>query len=307
MTAIAEAPLAPSTKLRPLWEQALVYVVVGLPTIGLVVGVWLAATHGGISAVDVGIALAFYLLSGFGITVGFHRYFTHQSFKARRGLKIALAVCGSLALEGPVIRWVADHRKHHAHSDGDEDPHSPWRFGRSTRGLLRGLWWAHTGWLFDREQTSARRWAPDLIADRDLMRLNKLFPVLALSSLIVPTLLGWAITGTAAGAFSAYVWGGLVRILVVHHVTWSINSLCHVVGQKPFRSDDEARNLAWLAIPSFGESWHNLHHADPKLARHGVDKGQVDTSAALIRGFERLGWAYDVKWPEPARLERVRA
>ncbi len=295
-----------STKRRPGWEQALVYVVVGLPMLGLVVAVALAAQFGGISAADAGIAFLFYLISGFGVTIGFHRLFTHGSFKTNRPLKIALAVAGSLALEGPVIRWVADHRKHHAFSDDEGDPHSPWRFGSSTRGLLKGLLWAHTGWLFDREQTSARRWAPDLIADPDLMKINKLFPVIALSSLAVPTLMGYALTGTAMGAFTAYIWGGLVRILVVHHVTWSVNSLCHVIGERPYKTMDKASNVGWLAILSFGESWHNLHHADPKSARHGVEKGQIDTSAAVIELFEKAGWATDVRWPTEKRMARIR-
>ncbi len=296
----------PGTKRRPGWEQALVYLVVGLPMVGLVVAVLLAASYGGISWADAGIAFVFYLLSGFGVTVGFHRFFTHQSFKANRALKIVLAVAGSLSLEGPVIRWVADHRKHHAFSDAEGDPHSPWRFGASTRGLLKGLAWAHTGWLFDREQTSARRWAPDLIADRDIMKVNKLFPVIALSSLLAPTLMGFALTGTAKGAFTAYIWGGLVRILVVHHVTWSVNSLCHVIGERPYKTVDKASNVSWLALVSFGESWHNLHHADPKCARHGVEKGQLDTSAELIRLLEKAGWATDVRWPTEKRMARIR-
>ncbi len=300
------APEMPGTKRRPGWEQALVYVVVGLPVVGLIVAVLLAINYGGISWTDAGIAFVFYLVSGFGVTVGFHRLFTHQAFKTNRPLKIALAIAGSLALEGPVIRWVADHRKHHAYSDAEGDPHSPWRFGSSTRGLLKGLVWAHTGWLFDREQTSARRWAPDLIADPDLMKINKLFPVIALASLLAPTLMGYALTGTAMGAFTAYVWGGLVRILVVHHVTWSINSLCHVIGERPYKTVDKASNVSWLALISFGESWHNLHHADPKCARHGVEKGQLDTSAEVIRLFEKAGWATDVRWPTEKRMARLR-
>ncbi|MBW3639012.1 MAG: fatty acid desaturase, partial [Actinobacteria bacterium] len=291
-----------STKRRPGWEQALVYVVVGLPVVGLIVGVVLAAMFGGISGTDVGIAFLFYLISGFGVTVGFHRLFTHQSFQTNRPLKIALAIAGSLALEGPVIRWVADHRKHHAFSDDEGDPHSPWRFGDSPRALFKGLLWAHTGWLFDREQTSARRWAPDLIADPDLRKINKLFPVIALSSLLAPTLMGYALTGTAMGAFTAYIWGGLVRILVVHHVTWSVNSLCHVIGERPYKTMDQASNVSWLAIVSFGESWHNLHHADPKCARHGVEKRQIDTSAAVIELFEKAGWATNVRWPTEKRM-----
>jgi stearoyl-CoA desaturase (delta-9 desaturase) len=296
----------PGIKSRPGWEIPLVYVVVGLPVVGLVVGIVLATGYGGISLVDAGIALGFYLFTAFGVTVGFHRFFTHQSFKAGRGLKILLAIGGMMALEGGVITWVADHRRHHAFADEEGDPHSPWRYGRSPFGLLRGLWWAHTGWLFDSEKTSARRWAPDLVADPDLIKLNKLFPVFALASLGLPALLGYAFTGTAAGAFSAFIWGALVRILFVHHITWSVNSLCHVIGERPFMTKDKASNVNWLALVSLGESWHNLHHADPKCARHGVEKGQIDPSAGLIRIFEKTGLAWDVRWPTEQRLARIR-
>jgi stearoyl-CoA desaturase (delta-9 desaturase) len=300
------ARTVPGIKSRPGWELPLVYLVVGLPVVGLAVGLVLATQYGGISLVDAGIALGFYLFTAFGVTVGFHRYFTHQSFKTGRTLKIVLAIAGMMALEGGVITWVADHRRHHAYSDDEGDPHSPWRYGRSPLGLLRGLWWAHTGWLFDSEKTSARRWAPDLVADPDLIKLNKLFPVFALASLGLPALIGYAVTGTAAGAFSAFIWGALVRILVVHHVTWSVNSLCHVIGDRPFKTKDQASNVNWLAIVSLGESWHNLHHADPKCARHGVEKGQVDPSAGLIRIFEKLGLVWDVRWPTEQRLARIR-
>jgi stearoyl-CoA desaturase (delta-9 desaturase) len=296
----------PGIKPRPGWELPLVYLVVGLPMVGLVVGIVLAVQHGGISLLDAGIAFGFYLFTAFGITVGFHRFFTHQSFKAGRGLKIVLAIGGMMGLEGGVITWVADHRRHHAFADDEGDPHSPWRYGRSPLGLLRGLWWAHTGWLFDSEKTSARRWAPDLVADPDLIKLNKLFPVFAVASLGLPALIGFAVTGTAGGAFSAFVWGALVRILIVHHITWSVNSLCHVIGERPFTTKDQASNVNWLAIVSLGESWHNLHHADPKSARHGVEKGQIDPSAGLIRIFEKLGLAWDVRWPTEERLARIR-
>jgi stearoyl-CoA desaturase (delta-9 desaturase) len=296
----------PGVKPRPGWELPLVYLVVGLPVVGLVVGIVLATRHGGISITDAALAFGFYLFTAFGITVGFHRFFTHQAFKTHRVLKIVLASAGMMALEGGVITWVADHRRHHAFADDEGDPHSPWRYGRSPFGLVRGLLWAHTGWLFDSEKSSARRWAPDLVADRDLIVLNKLFPLFAIASLGLPALIGYGVTGTAAGAFSAFVWGALVRILVVHHVTWSVNSLCHVIGERPFNTKDEASNVNWLAIVSLGESWHNLHHADPKCARHGVEKGQLDPSAALIKLFERTGLAWDVRWPTEQRLARIR-
>jgi stearoyl-CoA desaturase (delta-9 desaturase) len=309
MTTTDARPVTPTpgVKQRATWEQALVYLVVFLPVVGVGVGAYLAATDGWLSWTDVIVFVAFYLVSGLGITVGFHRYFTHQSFVAKRPLKIALALAGSLALQGPVIRWVADHRRHHAYSDMEGDPHSPWRFGRDGRSLVKGFWWAHTGWLFDREQTSARRWAPDLCADPDLRAVNKAFPIIALASLGLPAVAGFALTGTASGAFSAYVWAGLVRIFLIHHVTWSINSICHVTGTQPFTSKDEARNVRWLAIPSFGESWHNLHHADPKSARHGVNKGEIDTSALLIRSWEKLGWVSEVRWPTEERIARLKA
>lgn len=290
---------------RPLWEMGLVLFVVAAPTVGVPLAAWLALGQG-ISIFDATLTVVLYLVSALGVTIGFHRLFTHKSFTANRPLTIMLAVCGSLALQGPLIRWVADHRRHHAFSDRDGDPHSPWRYGRSGSGLIRGLWHAHTGWLFDRERTSARRWAPDLLADRDVLFVHKAFPLIGIASLAGPTLLGYAVTGTLRGAIATYVWAGLVRAFAVHHVTWSINSLCHVVGKRPFETRDEASNVWWLALPSFGESWHNMHHADPRCARHGVERHQVDVSAGLIRAFEKAGWATDVRWPDEARLARLR-
>jgi stearoyl-CoA desaturase (delta-9 desaturase) len=277
------------------------------PVIALAVGVVLAAFAGiGPGWLDLGLALVFYAITGFGVTVGFHRYFTHRSFKARRPLRIALAVAGSMAVEGSVTSWVADHRRHHAHSDHAGDPHSPWRFGTSRRALIKGIWWAHVGWLFADVESSRARFAPDLEADPDIRRINRIFPVWVLLSLLGPALLGGLITLSWTGAFTAFVWAGLVRMLLLHHVTWAVNSICHVIGKRPFASRDKSGNVAALAILSFGDSWHNLHHAEPTSARHGVDHGQFDLSAELIRGFERLGWAYDVRWPNAQRLDQRR-
>jgi len=256
---------------------------------------------------DIVIALVFYAITGHGITVGFHRYFTHGAFKAKRALKIALGVAGTMAVEGPVIRWVADHRRHHAFSDKEGDPHSPWLHGRGFTGLIKGLFHAHMGWLFDEEQTNQQRFAPDLLADPDIRRINKLFGPLTAVTLLAPALVGGLWSWSWQGALSAFFWAGIVRVGLLHHVTWSVNSICHVVGKQPFRSRDESRNVWWLAIPSMGESWHNLHHAEPTSARHGVDRGQLDTSARLIRALELLGWASDVRWPRAARLDAKRA
>jgi stearoyl-CoA desaturase (Delta-9 desaturase) len=251
---------------------------------------------------DVILALAFYSFTALGITVGFHRLFTHGSFKARRPVRIFLAVAGSMALEGSLTQWVADHRLHHARSDEEGDPHSPWRFGTSKRAIAKGLLFAHVGWLFDGQQTSIARYAPDIAADRDLAWISRRFPWLVTASLLLPAVLGGLITWSWLGALTAFFWAGLVRVALVHHVTWSINSVCHVFGNRPFRTRDNSSNVAWLAIPSFGESWHNLHHAEPTSARHGVLRGQVDISAGIIRTLERTGLAHDVRWPKPERI-----
>jgi stearoyl-CoA desaturase (delta-9 desaturase) len=255
---------------------------------------------------DIVIGAVFYWVSGLGITVGYHRYFTHASFKAKPSLRFALALAGSLALEGPVITWVADHRRHHKYSDKDGDPHSPWRYGTSTRALAKGLWFAHVGWLFDPEQTSQEKFAPDLLSDKRLQWINKWYALLVAFTLLAPAVAGgfWTSAGIFSlhGAVEALFWAGLVRATLLHHVTWSINSICHTWGKKEWESRDRSRNVAWLAIASFGESWHNLHHADPTCARHGALRGQVDQSARLIKWFEKLGWASDVRWPNEQRL-----
>jgi stearoyl-CoA desaturase (delta-9 desaturase) len=255
----------------------------------------------GLSWRDVGIALVAYLVSGFGATVGFHRYFTHGSFKVRRWLRVTLAAVGSLSLEGEVIQWVADHRRHHAYTDREGDPHSPWRYGTSAFGLLRGLYHAHCGWLFQRQWSNRERFAPDLMADRDIVRVDRLFPALAVVSLLTPPLVGGLVSWSWQGAVSGMFWGSLVRVALLHHVTWSINSICHVYGERPFktRAGDRAANFWPLAVLSFGESWHNSHHADPTCARHGVLRGQLDPTARIIRWLEQAGWAYDVRWPRP--------
>ncbi|MDP9418348.1 MAG: fatty acid desaturase, partial [Actinomycetota bacterium] len=212
----------------------------------------------------------------------------------------------------PVVRWVADHRKHHKFSDKEGDPHSPWRYGETVPALLKGLFYAHMGWLFDVEQTPQKQYAPDLRKDRDIVRVSRSFPLLVAVSLLLPPVIGglgaagftgWSWTGAA----TAFFWGSLVRVGLLHHVTWSINSICHAVGEQPFKSRDRSGNVWWLAVLSMGESWHNLHHADPTCARHGVLKGQVDSSARLIRWFELAGWARDVRWPAASRLEARRA
>ena len=286
-------------------EIVTLYVIVLVPFVALaavVPAVW----GWGISWLDIGLAVGFYYLSLLGVTVGYHRHFTHASFKGKRPLRLGLAIAGSMAIQGPVNQWVADHRRHHAFADRAGDPHSPWRYGTDLRSLLKGMFHAHLGWLFDRRKTNQERYAPDLLKDRGLVLISRTFVVWAFLSLAMPAVLGGLITGSWAGAWSAFFWAGLVRAALLHHVTWSINSVCHVVGNRPFVSRDRATNFWPLAILSGGESWHNLHHADPTCARHGVLRGQIDISARVIWVFEKLGLASNVKWPDPVRLAAKR-
>jgi stearoyl-CoA desaturase (delta-9 desaturase) len=286
-------------------ERILLGTFIAVPFLAILVAIPIA-WGGWLGWVDLAIATGMYLISGLGITVGFHRHFTHRAFKANRGTKIALAVAGSLAIEGPVIRWVADHRKHHKYSDKDGDPHSPWRYGETIPALMKGLFYAHMGWMFDVEQTNQKQYAPDLLKDDDIRRISKAFPWLTVISLLLPAVLGGLLSWSWQGAVTGFFWGTLVRVGLLHHVTWSINSICHAVGERPFKSRDKSGNVWWLAVLSGGESWHNLHHADPTCARHGVLRGQVDTSARVIQFCERMGWAYDVRWPSPERIAAKR-
>jgi stearoyl-CoA desaturase (delta-9 desaturase) len=287
------------------FQRFLVGLFVGIPTLALIAAIplawgWALGWH------DVVICAVFYTISGLGITVGYHRYFTHGSFKANTGLRVALAIAGSLAMEGPVITWVSDHRRHHKYSDREGDPHSPWRYGTDTKALAKGLAYAHMLWLFDPNQTSQEKFSPDLLADKNIKAVDKAFGPLIAVSMLLPALIGGLWGMSWQGALTAFFWASLVRIALLHHVTWSINSICHTFGIEEFDVRDKSRNVNWLAIPSFGESWHNLHHADPTCARHGALKGQIDISARVIRWFEQLGWATDVRWPDEERLSAKR-
>src|ERR687890_1005150 len=255
---------------------------------------------------DIFVFLIMYVLTAFGITVGFHRLFTHRSFKTSPFMRGVFAVLGSAAIEGPVISWVADHRKHHAFSDQPGDPHSPHvDHGVGLRGALRGLAHAHVGWLFIHTQRgNRRRYAPDLLADPVVRFVDRTFVLWALGGMVAAFALGWLIGGDLTSALTGLLWGGAVRLLVLHHATFSINSLCHFFGRKDYANDDESRNLAWLALFTFGEAWHNNHHAFPTSAAHGLGRREIDISAGVIWLLERAGLVWDVVRISPGGMAR---
>jgi stearoyl-CoA desaturase (delta-9 desaturase) len=271
-------------------------------TIAAIVLLWNSV----VSTTDLAILAVMYVLTGLGVTVGFHRMLTHRSFQAPKPIEYAFAALGSMAVQGPVMAWVADHRKHHAHADKEGDPHSPHvGHGDGASGVLRGLWHAHVGWLLsDQGQANARKYAPDVYEDRGMRIINRRFPLLVLLSLAIPALAGFVLTGgSAAGAATGLLWGGLVRIFLVHHVTWSVNSVCHFLGTRRFETEDQSTNVAWLSLLSFGESWHHNHHAFPRSAAHGLRRWEqaLDPSALVIKSLEKLGLARNVVRIAPER------
>jgi stearoyl-CoA desaturase (Delta-9 desaturase) len=291
---------------QPVAYEQLDRFLTGLITVGPIVALGVVGWQlwdGLLHRSDLFVFAIMYVLTGLGVTVGFHRLFTHRSFKTSRALRFVFAVLGSAAIEGPVISWVADHRKHHAFSDREGDPHSPHvDHGGGLRGILRGLVHAHVGWLFVHTARGHReRYAPDLVADPVVSFVDRTFFVWALGGLLASFGLGYAIGGTLTAGLTGLLWGGAVRMLVLHHVTYSINSLCHFFGRRSYETGDHSRNLAWLAPLSLGEAWHNNHHAFPTSAFHGLSWRQVDISALVIRSLEGVGLAWDVVRVAPER------
>jgi stearoyl-CoA desaturase (Delta-9 desaturase) len=273
-----------------------------LPIIGLGIAAW-QAWQGWLHFHDIVVFVIAYLATGFGVTVGFHRLFTHRSFKTKPAVKTTLAILGSTAIEGPIISWVADHRKHHTFSDEQGDPHSPHvGHGGGWRGTLRGLFHAHMGWLFiHTERGSKQRFASDLIKDPIVSMVDRTFIIWAVAGLALPFAVGYVIGGTLVAGLTALLWGGAVRVFLVHHITYSINSVCHVFGRRRFETTDESRNVFWLALPTMGEAWHNNHRAFPTSAFHGLRRWELDPSAAVIRALERVGLVWDVVRISPDR------
>jgi stearoyl-CoA desaturase (delta-9 desaturase) len=308
METAAEIRIRTVRERTTFWSRLAGLVAVIVPPVGLVVGTVLLWNRG-VNLALLAVLAVFYVPCGLGITIGWHRYFSHKSFETGRVVKAALAILGSMAMQGPLTQWVTDHRKHHALSDQPGDPHSP-HAGRG-RGLwerARGLWHSHVGWLFSTKGLErGPEYGKDLYDDTMIRWIDRLYLLWVVLTVGLPFAIGWAVFGTWQGATLALVWGGLIRIFMFQHVTFSINSICHMYGKRPFRTRDESRNVWLLALPSFGESWHNGHHAFPASAVHGLERGQVDLSAAVIRGLERIGLVWDVKRPAATQLARRRA
>jgi len=256
-----------------------------------------------VSTADLVIAAVMYLLTAIGITVGFHRLLTHRSFQTFKPIEYLFAILGSMAVQGPAISWVADHRKHHAHTDEEGDPHSPHISpDGGVEGVFAGLWHAHTGWLMSSQgRADWKKYARDLYEDGGMRTISRQFPLLVFASLAVPALAGYLVSGTWVGALTGLLWGGLVRIFFVHHVTWSVNSVCHFLGSRRFVTDDHSTNVFWLALPSLGESWHHNHHAFPRSAVHGLKRWEPDPSGLIIATMERVGLARNVIRISPER------
>jgi stearoyl-CoA desaturase (delta-9 desaturase) len=297
MPAEPAKPLGPLP--TPIWVTNLLAVIV--PFVGLAAAAVLFWGWG-FRWIELGLFLGMYVLTALGITVGYHRLFTHKSFETNRVVQLILAVLGSMAVQGPLLQWVAQHRRHHQHSDHDHDPHSPHMHGAGMLGLVRGLWHAHLGWVFQADPPDLGRYVKDLRQSRTLRFVSALFPLWVVVGLLLPTVLGGLLTWSWTGALLGLVWGGLVRVFLVHHVTWSVNSICHLWGGRPYQTGDHSRNNFVFGVLAMGEGWHNNHHAFPTSARHGLRWWQVDMSYWFIRGLALVGLAWKVRTPVPIKM-----
>ena len=294
--------IATAKEMRFQRRMALVFTVA--PLAGVVLAIVLLWGTG-ISLLDFGLFLGFYLFTTAGVTVGFHRLFTHRSFEVPKPIRGTFAVAGSMAVQGSVIGWVATHRRHHAYADTYGDPHSPHLVAHDgLKGVLYGLFHAHVGWFFKPEGTVNSRWAPDLENEPMLVKINAAFPWLTVATFLLPPIIGGLVTMSVWGAVTAFLWGSLARIFLLQHVTWSINSICHFFGKTPFDSRDESTNNWPLSLLSFGESWHNNHHAFPTSARHGLLRGQLDPSWRVIRTLQQLRLATNVRLPSARQIQK---
>ena len=287
-------------------QRSIALAVVVIPFLGFVVAMILAWKYG-INRVEVGILISMYTAIMIGVTVGFHRYFAHRAFQAHRVLRIILAILGSMAAQGPILFWVASHRRHHTYSDQPGDPHSPHLYGKGIGNLFRGLWHAHIGWMFSDKIANSLYYAPDLLRDPTLFRINQRYFVWVSLGLVIPAVLGGILMGTWTGIFQGFLWGGLVRIFLVNQACWAVGSIGHTFGSRPFNTHDYSANNFWVALIAFGEGLQNNHHAFPSSAKHGLRWWEPDLSAWILRILEMVGLAWDVKIPTPRMIAEAKA
>ncbi len=306
LAALESHHTAPPAELVSVRDKVVTLMFVVLPFVGLIAAIIMMWGRG-FSWLYLVLMSAMYIITALGITVGYHRLFTHRSFETSRPIKVMFAIMGSMAIEGPMLRWVANHRRHHQHSDHEEDPHSPHHHGEGIWGLISGFYHAHIGWIFDTEPADLSRYVGDLVRDRVLRAVSGTWFVWALLGLLLPALIGGLISMSWKGALLGFLWGGLVRVFFVHHVTWSVNSVCHLWGSRPFASHDLSRNNAIFGILAFGEGWHNNHHAFPTSARHGLRWWQIDFSYWVIWIMSKTGLAWKVRIPAAPAMAAKRA
>jgi len=302
MTELSVLPVANPTAELPPRERVTTsiklvnIIVIVVPLLGLVAAPFFLWGWG-FSWTDLGLLIGMYVLTALGITVGFHRLFTHRSFETYAWVKFVFAVLGSMAVQGSLLKWVAMHRRHHQHSDTPDDPHSPHHHGSGVIGLLRGFWHAHIGWIFDPDPPDLDNYVKDLRKSRSLRVASAMWPFWIVLGLVIPALIGGLVKGSWLGVWTGLIWGGLVRIFLVHHVTWSVNSACHLWGFRPYDSGDESRDNVVFGVLAMGEGWHATHHAFPTSARHGLRWWQIDTSYYVIRMMNWMGLAWNVRIP----------
>jgi stearoyl-CoA desaturase (delta-9 desaturase) len=291
------------TSQEPPWSERLSVL---LTVVGPLTGVAIAirvAWGVGIGPAEIGVSLVMYGITAIGVSLGFHRLFTHKSFETRPAARILLAIAGSMANQGPLFEWVAFHRIHHQRADRAGDPHSPFKYGQTMWNIFRGFWHAHVGWLFEPNPKNLDQFVPDLVAESSLVRIDRSYYWWVMFGLFLPAFVNWAVQGTLHSFLLGFLWGGLVRLFLLHHVTWSINSVCHLWGTRPYRTPDMSTNNLLLAFLGVGEGWHNNHHAFPSSPRHGLEWWEFDFSFLFLLCLQAVGLAWNLKIPSKAQRD----
>ena len=278
-------------------KRVVALVTIGVPAIGFAIALYLVFTVSA-TLLDYALFVVFYAIQMFGITLGFHRYAAHKQFKTSRFFEGVLMIAGSMALEGPLLFWVSTHRRHHRFADELGDPHSPNLSGTGLRGKLKGLWYAHIPWMFSDQESRATVFARDVLRDRQLYNYNRTYPVWALASLLLPAVLGFAIGGTLAAAFSGFIFGGLARVFVANQAAWCVGSISHMIGSRPFVTRDNSANNWPVAIFTFGEGLQNNHHAFPSAYRHAMRWWEPDLSGWVLAVLAKVGIVWDLRMPD---------